>query len=86
MSQSKTYCWVVRCKNRWFHLRRRAFNPHRIALAVTDAASPCPALGGDFRVRCDDCGKIYFYKPTEVFRRVQRPLIGFTTHPLFREQ
>lgn len=36
------YCWVVVCKNHWFHRRRNFSNVHRIPLGVTDAVLPRP--------------------------------------------
>jgi len=38
-----------------------------------------------FKVRCDECGKEYVYKPTEVLRVEQEPPASFTPHPLFRD-
>ena len=78
------YCWVVLCKNHWFHLRQNIFFRHRIPLAETDPVSPRPSLGGRFRVQCDDCRKEYFYKPSEVLKYEQELSDSFTPHPLFR--
>ena len=84
MWENSNYCWVVACKNTWFHLRRNFFSNHRVPLGETDAVSPVPALTGSFPVRCDECGKEYFYKPSDV-RRYEQPLPeSFVTHPLFR--
>ena len=79
------YCWVVLCKNHWFHLRQNIFFRHRIPLAETDPVSPRPSLEGRFRVRCDDCRKEYFYKPSEVLKYEQELSDSFTPHPLFRD-
>ncbi|SRR5579871_2560580 len=83
MWEDNSYCWVVLCKNKWFHLRQSLFNSHRIPLGETDAVMSLPPLERHFRVRCDECGKEYFYKPSEV-RRFEQELPGdFTPHPLF---
>jgi hypothetical protein len=76
------YCWVVLCKNYWFHMQQNLFFRHRIPLAYTDPFSPVPDLEGPFEVRCDDCGKTYVYKPSDV-RRYEGEVPKFTTHPLF---
>ena len=78
------YCWVVICKNHWFHLRRNLFFGHKIPLGETDAMMPRPRLEDRFRVRCDECGKEYIYKPSEVRRFELEPPESFTPHPLFR--
>jgi hypothetical protein len=78
------YCWVVLCKNHWFHIRQNLFFRHRIPLAETDPLAPRPSLDGHFRVRCDDCSKEYFYKPSDVLRFEQELPESFTPHPLFR--
>ena len=84
MWENSRYCWVVLCKNHWFHVRRNILFRHRIALGETDAVTPRPAIDAHFRVRCDECGKEYFYKPSEVLRFEQEPPEPFTPHPLFR--
>jgi Protein kinase domain len=76
------YSWVVLCKNYFFHMRQNLFFRHRIPLAYTDPFSPVPDLEGPFKVRCDDCGKTYVYKPSNV-RRYEGEVPKFTTHPLF---
>jgi hypothetical protein len=86
MWEDNVYCWVVHCKNRWFHLRQNVFHRHRIPLALTDSVSSRPNLEERFRVRCNDCGKTYLYKPSEVFRYEQEPTHGFVPHRLFREE
>ena len=86
MWEDSQYCWVVLCKNHWFHLRENFFFAHRIPLAETDAITPRPAIDQRFRVRCDSCGKEYLYKASEV-RRFQLELPeSFTPHPLFRDK
>lgn len=86
MWEDSRYFWVVLCKNRWFHLRQNLFFRHRIPLAETDAITPRPVVDCRFRVRCDECGKEYLYKPSEVFRFEQEPPESFTPHPLFRDE
>jgi hypothetical protein len=81
---SSQYCWVVVCKNHWFHRRPNLFHTHRIALGETDAVTPRPKIDRAFFVRCDDCGKEYSYKPSEVLRYEQDLPESFTPHPLFR--
>ena len=84
MQENTNYCWVVTCKNYWFHLRRSVFFSHRIPLGVTDDFAACPAREGEaFAVRCDECGKEYWYKQSDV-RRAKRELPrGFNPHPRF---
>ena len=84
MWEDNHYCWVVLCKNHWFHLRQNIFFGHRIPLGEADAVTPLPALDDRFAVRCDDCGKEYLYKPSEVRRFEQELPESFTPHPLFR--
>jgi hypothetical protein len=79
------YCWVVLCKNHWFHLRHNLFYRHRIPLAETDPVATCPSLEGRFSVRCDDCHKDYFYNPAEVLKFEQELPDSFAPHPLFRD-
>jgi hypothetical protein len=79
------YCWVVLCKNHWFHLRQNLFFRHRIPLAETDPVAPRPSLEGRFRVQCDDCRREYFYKTSEVLKYEQELPDTFTPHPLFRD-
>ncbi len=78
------YYWVVLCKNYFFHIRQNLFFRHRIPLAATDPFSPVPSLDGPFKVRCDDCGKTYTYKRSDVLRYEQEITKAFTPHPLFR--
>jgi hypothetical protein len=86
MWEDSRYCWVVHCKNHWFHLRQNLFFRHRIPLGETDAVAPRPAIDQRFRARCDECGKEYLYKPSEVLRFEQEPPPSFTPHPLFSEE
>ena len=79
------YYWVVLCKNYFFHMRQNLFFRHRIPLGATDPFSPVPSLDGPFQVRCDDCGKTYSYKRSDVRRYEQEITGSFTPHPLFRE-
>jgi hypothetical protein len=76
------YHWVVLCKNYFFHMRQNLFFRHRIPLAYTDPFSPVPDVEGPFKVRCDDCGKTYVYKRSNL-RRYEGEVPKFTTHPLF---
>jgi hypothetical protein len=80
-----SYCWVVVCKNHWFHRRRNLFNVHRIPLAETDAVSSRPTINRPFRARCDECRKEYMFKPSEVLRWEMEPPPSFVPHRLFRE-
>jgi hypothetical protein len=84
MWEDSNYCWVVLCKNRWFHFRQALLTSHRIPLGETDAVMPLPPLDGRFSVRCDDCGKEYLYIPSDVRRYEQELPESFTPHPLFR--
>lgn len=84
MWEDANYCWVVLCKNRWYHFQRNRFSSHRIPLAGTDAVMPPPDLEGPFAVRCDECGKEYLYQPSEVRRYEQDLSESFAPHPLFR--
>lgn len=84
MWENSNYCWVVLCKNRWFHLRRNLFSSHRIPLGETDAVTPPPALDASFTVRCDECGAAHLYKPSEVRRYEQEFPNSCTPHPLFQ--
>jgi hypothetical protein len=86
MWEDANYCWVVLCKNRWFHMRQNIFFRHRIPLGQTDAVTPLPPLGKHFTVRCDECRKTYTYKPMDV-RRMELELPElFKPHPLFLEE
>src|ERR1700680_1734190 len=83
MWEDTSYCWVVLCKNNWFHLRDNLFYKHKIPLGETDIYTPPPDLKSSFRVRCDECHKEYLYKPSEVLRHDQELPMSFTPHPLF---
>ena len=86
MWEDSRYFWAVPCKNHWFHIPKNLFFRHRILLGETDAITPRPAIDQRFRARCDECGKEYLYKPSEVLR-VERQLdLPFTPHPLFRDE
>jgi hypothetical protein len=86
MWEDSRYFWVVHCKNHWFHARKNLFFRHKIPLAETDSFSSRPAIEGRFRARCDECGKEYVYKPSEVFRYELEPPESLTPHPLFRDE
>lgn len=83
MPGNNNYCWVVFCKNRWFHLLHNIFFRHKILLGLTDDFAPLPALDERFLVRCDVCGMEYLYKPSEVRRSEQAIPEGCTLHPRF---
>ncbi len=86
MWEDSRYFWVVLCKNHWFHLWKNLYFRHRIPLGETDAITPRPPIDCRFRVRCDECGKEYVYKPSEVRRSGHEPTELFTPHPLFRDE
>jgi hypothetical protein len=86
MWEDTNYCWVVLCKNYWFHMRQNVFFRHRIPLGPTDAVAPLPSVNKPFTVRCDECGKTYTYTRKEL-RRVEMELPeAFKPHPLFQEE
>ena len=84
MWEDSNYCWVVLCKNHWFHLTKNFLFKHRIPLGFTDAYMTLPPLNGPFRVQCDVCGAVYSYEPSEVLRVEQELPDSFKPHPLFR--
>ncbi len=84
MWEDNHYCWVVMCKNHWFHLRQNLFFGHKIPLGEADVYTPPPALGSSFMVRCDDCHKEYRYKPSDLLRFEQELPESFSPHPLFQ--
>ncbi|PYU24187.1 MAG: hypothetical protein DMG30_09545 [Acidobacteria bacterium] len=95
MWEDSSYFWVVLCKNHCFHARKNLFVGHRIPLAETDAFTSRPPVIRPFKVRCDECGKEYVYKPAEVLRLrghygyygvELEPPASFTPHPLFRHE
>lgn len=79
----KQYCWIVICKNRWFHVRHNAWFGHAIPLAETDFYSLLPELPFRFSVRCDQCGKEKSYRPEDVTRFEMYPVTPMNRHPLF---
>ena len=84
--EDPNYCWVVLCKNHWFHMRQNFLFRHKIPLAETDAVTPLPPLGKPFTVRCDECRRTYTYRPKDV-RRIELELpASFKPHPLFQEE
>ena len=86
MWEDPNYCWIVLCKNHWFHMRQSFLVRHRIPLAEADAVSPLPALPKHFTVRCDDCRKTYTYKPKDVMRSELEVPKSFKPHHLFLEK
>jgi hypothetical protein len=84
MWEDCSYCWVVLCKNNWFHSRQNLFSKHKIPLAETDVYAPPPALKNSFMVKCDECHKEYLYKSSEVLRHDQELPASFVPHPLFQ--
>jgi hypothetical protein len=83
--EDSSYCWVVSCKNQWVHRRQNLFHPHPIPLGETDAVRPRPAIDRRFTAQCDDCGREYVYKPSEVLRYERDLPPSFIPHPLFRD-
>src|SRR2546430_13627296 len=84
MWENNSYCWVVLCKNNWFHNRENLFSKHGIPLGETDVYTPAPALKSSFTVRCDECHKEYLYKPSDVLRHDRELPASFIPHPLFQ--
>jgi hypothetical protein len=80
----RNYCWVVLCKNHWYHLTKNFLFKHRIPLGYADAYMTAPSLNGHFSVKCDVCGAVYSYEPSEVLRVEQELPDSFEPHPLFR--
>jgi len=76
-----SYCWVVLCKNYWFHFQRNLFTSHPIPLGRADA--PAPTINGQFRVRCDECGEEHLYVRSNVWKYEQELPASFIPHPLF---
>jgi hypothetical protein len=79
------YYWVVVCKNHWFHRHPNIFNVHRIPLGETDSVLPRPSIDSRFSARCDECGKQYVYKRSEVLRYEMEVAASFVPHPLFKD-
>jgi hypothetical protein len=84
MWEDKQYCWVVICKNTWFHLRQNIFFGHRIPLGETDVYEDPPDLKSSFKVQCDVCQKEYFYAPSDVMKSELELPESFSPHALFR--
>lgn len=84
MWEDRNYCWVVLCKNHWYHLTKNFLFKHRIPLGYADAYMTLPPLNGRFNVQCDICGAVYSYEPSEVLRVEQELPDSFKPHPLFR--
>ena len=84
MWEDSDYCWVVLCKNHMFHLMKNFLFRHRIPLGFADAYMSVPPLNGPFSVKCDVCGAVYSYEPSEVMRVEQDLPDSFKPHPLFR--
>ena len=80
-----TYAWAVICKNARFHHRQNRFVGHKILLAEADSFVTRPAIPRRFPVRCDDCGKIYCYQPSDVLRFQTEIPLPFVPHLLFRQ-
>ena len=78
------YYWIVLCKNHHYHHKQSRAADYQILLGETDAVSPPPALERKFTVTCDDCGKEYTYKPSELLRYETEAPESFLAHPLFR--
>ena len=78
------YFWAVLCKNHAFHKRQNLFFAHKIPLAETDAYQARPELSDDLKVRCDECGEEYSYKPKELMRVELECPASFKPHPLFQ--
>lgn len=82
---TKEYFWVVVCRNHLFHNRQNRSTGHIILLGETDEISRRPALGAEFSVKCDNCGRTYSYNPGEVLRFETEPPASFHPHPLFSD-
>jgi hypothetical protein len=73
------YFWVVLCKNRWRHIG------HPILLGEADSFSGPPHLDGDFKVKCDVCGKECKYSPRDILRFEAIEPESFSAHAMFKE-
>jgi hypothetical protein len=83
MREDANYCWVVLCKNHWFH--KNIFFRPKIPLGQTDAVTPLPLSANTSRSGCDECRSMYIYKPKDM-RRVKLELPeSFKPHPFCRE-
>lgn len=83
--ESCTYAWAVICKNARFHHRQNQFVGHKILLGEADSFATRPAIPRRFPVRCDDCGKIYCYKLSDVLRFQTEIPLSFVPHLLFQQ-
>jgi hypothetical protein len=73
----------TRLQHLWFQLiRDRALFDRKIPLAETDGVE---VVAAKLTVRCDECGKEYLYKLSEVLRYQIEVPASFVPHPLFRE-
>jgi len=63
MWEDANYCWVVLCKNHWFHILQNIFFRHRIPLGQTDAVTPLPLSANTSRSGAMRAEKRYTYKP-----------------------
>ena len=79
MSERPNYWWIVTCKNHLFHQQRE------YPFAPTDAFAPLPTIDDQFLVRCDEWGKTYTYRPSEVWRSEQELPHTFKLHRLFQD-
>src|ERR1700739_557424 len=84
MWEDRNYCWIVLCKNHFYHLMDNFLFKHRIPLGFADAYMSVPPLNGPFSVQCNVCGAVYSYEPSEVLRVEQELPDSFKPHPLFR--
>lgn len=84
MWEDNSYCWMVMCKNNWFHDRVNLFFKHKIPLGETDVYASLPALKGTFTVKCDECHEEYLYKPSDVLKHDLELPASFTPHSLFQ--
>ncbi len=73
------YFWIVLCKNHRQHIG------HPILLGETDSFADPPQLGGEFKVRCDVCGKVCAYSSRDLLRFEAEAPESFSAHPLFAE-
>ena len=86
MWEDRNYCWIVLCKNHFYHLMHNFLFKHRIPLGFADAYMSVPPLNGPFSVKCDVCGATYSYEPSEVMRVEHDLPDAFKPHPLFRSE
>jgi hypothetical protein len=84
MWEDTHYCFVVMCKNFWFHVRQNLFYGHRIPLGETDVYGHPPDIKVSFKVRCDSCQKEYLYEQSDVMKFEQELPETFSPHPLFQ--